>query len=250
MAPGTTTTINIEGAVGTRHPAPSIVVVDAHELIATSLAMALGQAGFERVATVDPGALSQNGESRPAPALARGDIVLVGLLFGDGRTTLPLIRPLVQRGCRVIVMTSDQALSLAADCLHRGAEAVLDKAMSFERLVAVLRRLSSGDSAMTDDERDALLEAVGRHQAAEEVLLQPFRALTEREADVLAALVAGKAPKQIALLSGISVSTVRGHIQRVLAKLEVSSQREALAMARHAGWPSPRNVGDLKAPEG
>ncbi len=54
---------------------------------------------------------------------------------------------------------------------------------------------------------------------------------------MLAALVAGKAPKTIAHTSGTSVSTVRGHIQRVLAKLDVSSQREALAMARHAGWP-------------
>jgi DNA-binding CsgD family transcriptional regulator len=30
---------------------------------------------------------------------------------------------------------------------------------------------------------------------------------------------------------------VRGHIQRVLSKLDVSSQREAFAMARRAGWP-------------
>ncbi len=241
MALGTTTTVNIEGAVGSARPAPAIFILDAHELIATSLAMALRQAGFERVATVDPEALSQGGQG-DLP-LATGDIALVGLLVGDGRTTLPLIRPLVERGCRVIVMTADQALPLAADCLERGAEAVVDKAMSFERLVGALRRLSSGDSAMTEEERDALLEAVEHHQAAEQALKQPFQALTEREADVLAALVAGKAPKQIAHTSGITVSTVRGHIQRVLTKLNVNSQREALAMARHAGWPSADSLG-------
>ena len=53
---------------------------------------------------------------------------------------------------------------------------------------------------------------------------------------MFAALVAGAAPKQIAHVKGITVYTVRGHIQRVLSKLDVSSQREALAMARHAGW--------------
>ncbi len=47
----------------------------------------------------------------------------------------------------------------------------------------------------------------------------------------------GSAPKGVAHAEGISVTTVRGHIQRILAKLDVSSQREALAMARHAGWP-------------
>jgi two-component system, NarL family, nitrate/nitrite response regulator NarL len=163
--------------------------------------------------------------------------VLVGLLYGDGRTTLPLIQPLAGQGCRVMVMTSDQGLALAGECLHRGAETVLDKAMSFERLVEVLRRLSSGASAMTEEEHAAMLESVARHGEAEQALRRPFRALTDREADVLSALVKGAAPKQIAARRGISVSTVRGHIAGVLSKLDVSSQREALAMARHAGWP-------------
>ena len=240
MTLGTTTTVNFEGSLNREPSGPSLFIVDAHELIATALAMALRHAGFERVATVDPEVLREDGEGHAGIAL--GDIALVGLLFGDGRTSLPLIRPLRGRGCRVIVMASDQALPLAADCLDLGAEAVLDKAMSFERLVAALRRLSSGDTAMTEDEREALLEAAHRHQAAEQALRRPFDALTEREADVLAALVAGKAPKQIAHASGITVSTVRGHIQRVLSKLDVSSQREALAMARHAGWPSAASI--------
>ena len=214
-----------------------VLVVDAHELIASSLAIALRQAGFERVATADPDTLNLDGAAPPAE-LAPGDIVLVGLLYGDGRTTLPLIRPLAQRGCRVMVMTSDQALPLAGECLANGAETVLDKAMSFERLVGALRRLSSGGHAMTEEERHALLEVVERHEAAERALHKPFMALTEREAEVFAALAAGAAPKQIAHRNGIAVSTVRGHIQRVLSKLDVSTEREALAMARHAGWPS------------
>ncbi len=108
MTLGITTTVNIEGAVGSDRP--SIFVVDAHELIATSLAMALRQAGFDRVSAVDPDALTRGEETDLS--LALGDIALVGLLFGDGRTTLPLIRPLVERGCRVIVMAADQALPL------------------------------------------------------------------------------------------------------------------------------------------
>lgn len=215
---------------------PTVLVVDAHELVASSLAIALRHSGFERVATVDPDALSADGEDRSVE-LAPGDIILLGLLYGDGRTSLPLIRPLAQRGCRVMVMTSDQALSLAGECLERGAETVLDKAMSFERLVATLRRLISGGCAMTDEERTALMDSVERHEAAENALQKPFKALTAREAEVFAALVDGAAPKHIAHVNGITVHTGRGHIQRVLSKLDVSSQREAMAMARHAGWP-------------
>jgi two-component system nitrate/nitrite response regulator NarL len=215
---------------------PRVLIVDAHALIASSLAMALRYAGFERVATVHPGDLEFDD---PAVDPSAGDLVLVGLLYGDGRTTLPLIARLADRGCRVIVMASDQGLPLTGECLHRGAETVVNLAMPFDRLVEALRRLSAGGAALTEDERSALLETVGRHQAAERALHRPFQGLTERESKVFAALVEGLAPKQIAHRDGIAVSTVRGHIHGVLSKLEVSSQREALAMARHAGWPQP-----------
>lgn len=213
---------------------PRVLIVDAHALIASSLAMALRHAGFERVSTVDPRDLDHDAHSVSPSA---GDLVLVGLLYGDGRTTLPLIARLAEQGCRVIVMASDQGLPLTGECLHRGAETVVNLAMPFERLVEALRRLSAGGHAMTEDERAALLETVGRHEAAERALHRPFQGLTEREAKVFAALVEGLAPKQIAHRDGIAISTVRGHIHGVLSKLDVSSQREALAMARHAGWP-------------
>lgn len=214
----------------------SICIVDAHTVVASCLAIALRHSGFERVATVDPATIDLEAAGDAVP-LSPGDIVLVGLLYGDGRTTLPLIQPLARRGCRVMVMTSEQGLALAGECLHLGAETVLDKAMSFDRLVEVLRRLCAGARAMTGEERTALLESIARQEEAEQALRRPFRALTDREAEVLSALVSGAAPKQIAARQGISVYTVRGHIHGVLTKLDVSSQREALAMARHAGWP-------------
>ena len=214
---------------------PRVLVVGPDGLIASSLAIALRHAGFPRVATVKHEEL-RTGKA-PAIELAPGDIALVGLLDRDGTATLEPIRHLVRRGCRVLVMASDQGLPLAGECLHCGAEAVLDMAMSFERLVKALRHIMAGGRAMTDDEHAALVASVERQQSAERALREPFRGLTEREADVLAALVAGAAPKQIALGKGITISTVRGHIQRVLSKLDVSNQREAWAMARHAGWP-------------
>lgn len=213
--------------------------MDAHGLLASSLEVSLGHAGFSRVTAVDPDALLLDGAT-DAVGLVSGDIVLLGLLYGDGRTTLPLIRPLTGRGCRVVVMMSPQSLSLAGECLHHGAEAVLDKGMSFDRLVVVLRRLSSGGCAMTEEERSAVLESVQRHEAVGTALRQPFGLLTPCEVEVLASLVSGAAPKHIASTRGVTISTVRGHIRGILSKLDVTSQREALAMARHAGWPETR----------
>ena len=208
-----------------------VAVVDAHALVASSLAAALRHAGFSRVAALDRRDIEATGELSP------GDIVLVGLLCGDGRTALPLIGPLTGQGCRVLVVAADQGLHLTGECLYRGAETVLDKHMSFEHLVETLRRLSAGGRAMPEDERKALLESVARHEDDVRSMHEPLDSLTEREAEVFAELVGGLAPKQIARMYGLSVSTVRGHIRAILFKLNVSSQREALALARNAGWP-------------
>ncbi len=110
---------------------PLVLIVDAHALVASSLATALRHAGFRRVATVCPGDLQAELDAVPS-RVAAGDIILVGLLYGDGRTTLSLIGPMARRGCRVLVMATDQGLAPTGDCLYMGAEAVLDEAMSFD----------------------------------------------------------------------------------------------------------------------
>ena len=73
-------------------------------------------------------------------------------------------------------VASDQALPLAGE-VSTGARTVRDKAMSFDRLVAALHRLTSGGCAMTQEERTALLEAVDRHDAVGRALQKPFTAL-------------------------------------------------------------------------
>lgn len=213
-----------------------IFVVDAHVIVAESVAMALRSSGLDRVSVLRPDQIAR-GPAAAAGKPAPGDIVLLSLLTGGGRTTLPLIRPLADRGCRVVVMTGAQGLPLAGECLRRGAETVLDSEMSFAQLLRAVRHLDSGEPALTPDERSALEEALVGHQEASDALLEPFGRLTPREADVLAALIAGRAPKQIAAHQRIAISTVRTHIRGVLAKLDVSTEREALAMARNAGWP-------------
>jgi DNA-binding CsgD family transcriptional regulator len=59
--------------------------------------------------------------------------------------------------------------------------------------------------------------------------------LTPREYEILELLAAGIPPKVIALRLGISVSTARNHIRKILAKLQAQSQLHALAKARSLG---------------
>jgi DNA-binding NarL/FixJ family response regulator len=148
-----------------------------------------------------------------------------------------MIAPLVELGSKVLLFTASADPKLIVSSLRAGAEAVVDKAMSFEKVVATLRDVVEGRELMPREEREALIEALDQRSSAERERLRRFEGLTEREAHVLRRLIDGHSPKQIARSDQISLSTVRGHIERIFQKLAVRSQREALAKARAAGWP-------------
>lgn len=57
------------------------------------------------------------------------------------------------------------------------------------------------------------------------------RALTPRETDVLALLVAGARAKAIARELGVAPGTVKHHLGRIYLKLGVRSRAEAVALA-------------------
>jgi LuxR family maltose regulon positive regulatory protein len=57
-------------------------------------------------------------------------------------------------------------------------------------------------------------------------------ALTEREAEVLRLLAAGRSNQEIAESLVISVSTVKTHITRVYGKLDVASRTQAIVKAQ------------------
>ena len=66
--------------------------------------------------------------------------------------------------------------------------------------------------------------------------MAPFQQLSQRERDVLDALVDGRSANTIAAMSFVSITTVRSQIRSVLQKLDVNSQLEAVAAATRCGW--------------
>lgn len=212
-----------------------VLLVDDHSVIAEPLKMALGVHGFDRVSSVSDN-LSLESVVAAARAVEAG-IVLLDLHLGANQVGLPMIAPLMEMGARVVLFTASNDPRLITAGLRAGAEAVIDKAMPFDRLIAVLVDLAAGRELMPAEERETLIRTFEDQFKDEEDRLAPFAALTQREAHVLRRLIVGDAPKRIAHSDGVSVSTVRGHLERIFAKLGVQGQREAIVAAREAGWP-------------
>ena len=60
--------------------------------------------------------------------------------------------------------------------------------------------------------------------------------LSARELEVVRGLSDGKVYKQIALELGITVSTVRNHLHRTYAKLDIADRAQAVLVAAESGW--------------
>jgi DNA-binding CsgD family transcriptional regulator len=151
--------------------------------------------------------------------LRRAHLVVAEDDTGSRRLDLPaaLARP------GLVVVASLRALPPLVPLVARGA-LVLDRAAPFLTLVRLadegLRGTRRGDA-------DAARRRVDEHEA--------LRRLTPAERETLRGLESGLAAAAIAARTQHSLHTVRSHIRAVLAKLGVTSQLAAVAVAHRAG---------------
>jgi DNA-binding NarL/FixJ family response regulator len=209
-----------------------ILIIDDHKVLSYALAQALRLDGFDPVDVVDN--LDQRSVMAQATSM-RPAIALLDLHLTDDSLGTPLIAPLRSVGAQVVVLTASGERLLLGEALEAGAEAVLDKALSFNELADALRTVLAGRSAMSLTDRQTMMEEYRRAAASGD----PFIALTrlsKREAQVLAGLVDGLAPKDIARALGVAVPTIRTQIRTLFGKLDVNSQRAAVALALNSGW--------------
>jgi DNA-binding NarL/FixJ family response regulator len=212
-----------------------LLIVEDHQLLAGTLALALRQQGLEVqvAAGPSPEAVVELA-GRLVPVLVLLDLDL-GPPLGDG---LDLVRPLIEAGARVVVVTGLTDRARLGACLDAGATGVLSKAHGFEPLLSAVQRAAAGEPVLDDDERRTLLAEARARRRSDAERLAPFAALSPREQAVLAALVAGESAETIAARSYVSLATVRSQIRAILTKLRVNSQLAAVALARQAGWPT------------
>lgn len=216
------------------HP---VLLVDDHTLFAQAVQLGLRAAGVPAL-PVAPQTAQQVVDAVTAAAPAT---VLLDLRLGtgtDGRPIdgLELVGPLTAAGCRVVVVTAETGDAVWGTAVERGAATVLPKDIDLDALVATVCAVRSGTPVLAEGRRQDLLAAARRARAEDDVRLAPFRRLSRREDEVLRHLAAGTAAAAIAAHFHVSEATVRSQIRAVLTKLGVSSQLQAAALARRAGW--------------
>jgi DNA-binding NarL/FixJ family response regulator len=201
------------------------LIVDDHPLTREALASLLAANGFDVVGQASGGA--------EAVELARGlrpDLIVLDLTMPDmdGLTALPLLQQAAPEAEVVMLTASEDDDNLLA-AIRGGAAGYLLKSEPPERIVGFLRGVSQGDVALSGQVAKRLLEQVREGGRSGLVVPESIAAaLSARELEVLLLLDQHLGTEEIAQRLIISEHTVRSHVKSLLAKLHVSSRREAL----------------------
>ncbi|GAA3242801.1 response regulator transcription factor [Pseudonocardia petroleophila] len=211
---------------------PTVLVVDDHELVATTLVLGLRAEGLDARTCAPVTATAQEG-----PGLVLLDLDLGRDARGRRLDGVTLVEPLRARGWTVLVLSGTADRARVGAALAEGAVAAVPKAAPFPRLLAAVRAALAGGEAMSDARRRELVELHAQRSVERRALAARLGSLTPREREVLAHLAAGHRAQAVADTFVVSLATVRSQIRAILTKLGVSSQLEAVALYRKAAPP-------------
>ncbi|MDA0180049.1 response regulator transcription factor [Solirubrobacter phytolaccae] len=124
---------------------------------------------------------------------------------------------------RVLCLAEDLDCETVYALVEAGAHGVLDKSVTRDQILDTLLRVAAGETVLSSDAQIALALAVRRRRENPPVIL------TVRELEILRFLAAGRSTPAIAAEVYLSPSTVKGHLQRIYERLEVSDRAAAVA---------------------
>jgi DNA-binding NarL/FixJ family response regulator len=133
----------------------------------------------------------------------------------------------------VVMLTSFEEPERIVRAILAGADGYLVKRSDAREVLEEIRAVVAGGSPLTPSVAPAVLATVRASVPAPPGVHDGLAryGLSERETEVLRALVDGKGYKEIGFDLHISVDTVRSHIRNVYRKLQVHSAPEAVARA-------------------
>jgi DNA-binding NarL/FixJ family response regulator len=143
---------------------------------------------------------------------------------------------------RVLILTTFDLDQYVFAGLKAGASGFLLKDAPPAELLSAVRTVAAGDAVLAPsatrrliDQFAPLLPDPGRQHDQDALLSQ----LTDRERTVFAELAAGRSNREIAAALHLSEGTVKIHVGRILAKLDLRDRVQAVVLAYESGLITP-----------
>ncbi|PWU48840.1 DNA-binding response regulator [Micromonospora globispora] len=213
-----------------------LAIVDDDPLVRAGLRILLG-------GSPDIEVVAEGGDGADAVSLADAhwpDVILMDIRMPkvDGLTATQRIR------CRpsapqVIVLTTFHADEYVLEALRGGASGFLLKDTPSRDIIEAIRTVASGAATLSPAVIRQLIDHIAdpaagpRRSQARASLAQ----LTDREREVAVALGRGMSNAEISAELGMSVPTVKGHVSRLLTKLELNNRVQVALLIHDAELP-------------
>ncbi len=204
-----------------------IVVADDHEVVRSGLANLLKGSGIEIV-----GEASDGDEAVEKTMKHHPDVVLMDIRMPnrDGLSALEVIRDKIP-DARVVMLSTYDNPTYVARSVALGATDFVLKGSTRQELVDVITRAASGDEPLDTSVLRRVKRVMRRRHEREDDGIP----LTNRELQVLRHVALGLSNREIGQSLGISIETVKEHVQNILRKLDVNDRTQAAVWAVRRG---------------
>lgn len=208
-----------------------VLIVDDHAAVRAGLRAVLAA---DKTIEVVGEAYEGRGAIQQARALVP-DVVLMDLQL-PGTDGVEATAAIVEEAlATVLVLTTFDLDEYVDGALAAGAAGYLLKSAEPAEITAAVHRVASGDGVLAPEVTRRVLDKVRGQQVLSRRLPAGYDLLTERECEVLAALGRGLSNTELADELGVSETTAKTHVSRLLAKLQLPSRMRAAVVARDAG---------------
>jgi DNA-binding NarL/FixJ family response regulator len=212
----------------------------------------LMRAGLRAVLSSDPTVevVGEAVDGRDAVDLSRRldpDVVLMDVRMPhvDGVAATREIAATAPRS-RVLMVTTFEDEDYVVGALSAGASGFLLKRTRPEHLIEAIHTIAAGESLLSPSVTRTVIDRMTRTPSTDKSAGQRLRSLTPRERDVLELLARGMSNVEIAGTLVVEESTVKTHVKRILAKLELRDRVHAVILAYETGLVRP---GDPSGPD-
>ncbi len=145
-------------------------------------------------------------------------------------------------GTKVLILTTFDLDQYVFAGLRAGASGFLLKDVPPEELVAAIRSVAAGDAVVAPRATRSLLDTFAVLLPDPEQVRRRDRivaTVTDREHEVLLLVASGMSNREIAERLHLSEGTVKVHVGRILAKLELRDRVQIVVLAYESGLVAP-----------
>lgn len=207
-----------------------IAVIDDHPLFREGVKRSLGEMNDFQI--VGEGCTKEDAiqiSREQSPDVLLMDISMPG---GGLNAILPILELSPEQ--KIVILTVSEMRDDIIKALNSGARGYVLKGVGSRALAEIIRTVAAGEAYVSPALSARLLSDISALSDAPPCKTDSIGELTSRECEVLNLVATGLSNKRIALKLRLHEKTVKHHMGRILAKLNVANRTEAAMLLRGA----------------